>query len=160
VADWYVLNAREGRWRDRGPRGRVKELVPAEGVQVGVNLFVLEPGQPMSMYHWENDQEGFLVLSGEPLLIVEDEERTLTPWDYFHCPVDVPHTIVGAGGGPSVILAVGAREHQEGPDWGAYPYSDVAMKHDASPEQATAKGEEAYARFPESQPVEYGGWLG
>jgi uncharacterized cupin superfamily protein len=160
VADWYVLNAREGEWWERGPRGRVKELVTADEAQVGVNIFVLEPGQPMSMYHWEADQEGFLVLSGEALLIVEDEERTLRAWDYFHCPVSVSHTIVGAGSGPSVILAIGAREHQAGPDWGAYPYSDVAMKHDASPEEATAKGEEAYARFPESQPVEYGeGWL-
>jgi uncharacterized cupin superfamily protein len=160
VADWYVVNAREGEWRERGPRGRVKELVTDEMAQVGANLFVLEPGQPMSMYHWENDQEGFLVLAGEPLLIVEDEERTLRQWDYFHCPVPVPHTIVGAGSGPSVILAIGAREHQHGADWGAYPYSDVAMKHDASPEEATAKSEEAYARFPESQSVEYGeGWL-
>jgi uncharacterized cupin superfamily protein len=160
VAEWYVVNAREGEWRDRGPRGRVKELVPDETAQLGVNLFVLEPGQPMSMYHWENDQEGFLVLSGEPLLIVEDEERTLRPWDYFHCPVPVPHTIVGAGSGPSVILAIGAREHQAGADWGAYPYSDVAMKHDASPEEATARGDEAYARFPETQTVEYReGWL-
>ncbi len=158
MADWHVVNAREGEWRERGPRGRVKELVPDETAQVGVNLFVLEPGQPMSMYHWENDQEGFLVISGEPLLIVEDEERPLRPWDYVHCPAPVPHTIVGAGSGPSVILAIGAREHQAGADWGAYPYSDVAMKYDASPE--TANGEEAYARFPESQTAEYReGWL-
>jgi uncharacterized cupin superfamily protein len=160
MADWYVINAREGEWRDRGPRGRVKELVPDEAAQLGANLFVLEPGQPMSMYHWENDQEGFLVISGEALLIVEDEGRPLRPWDYVHCPVPVPHTIVGAGSGPSVILALGAREHQAGPDWGAYPYSDVAMKHDASAEQTTASAEEAYARFPASRPVEYGeGWL-
>ena len=77
--------------------------------QVGVNLFVLEPGQSMSMYHWEADQEGFFVLSGEALLIVEDVERPLRQWDYFHCPVPVPHTIVGAGTGPCAILAIGAR---------------------------------------------------
>jgi uncharacterized cupin superfamily protein len=160
VADWYVLNARQGEWWERGPRGRCKNLVEDDDAQVGVNLFVLEPGQQMSMYHWENDQEGFLVLLGEPLLIVEDEERTLHPWDYFHCPVPVPHTIVGAGSGPSVILAIGAREHQAGADWGVYPYSEVAMRHDASPEQETAKTEEAYARFPDSYPAEYReGWL-
>ena len=78
----------------------------------------------MSMYHWEADQEGFLVLSGEALLIVEDEERPLRQWDYFHCPPDVPHTIVGAGSGPAAILAIGAREHQDGADWGGYPYSE------------------------------------
>ena len=43
--------------------------------QVGVGLSVLDPGEPMAMYHWETDQEDFLVLSGEPLLIVEGEER-------------------------------------------------------------------------------------
>jgi len=160
VADWYVLNAREGEWRERGPRGRVKELVVDDDEQVGVNLFVLEPGQSMSMYHWEADQEGFLVLSGEALLIVEDEERPLREWDYFHCPVPVPHTIVGAGAGPSVILAIGAREHQAGPEWGGYPYSDVAMKYDASAEKETTKAAEAYARFPNSEPTEYqDGWL-
>jgi uncharacterized cupin superfamily protein len=160
VAEWYVLNAKEGRWRERGPRGRVKELVESDDEQVGANLFVLEPGQPMSMYHWEADQEGFLVLSGEALLIVEDEERPLRQWDYFHCPVPVPHTIVGAGSGPSAILAIGAREHQAGPGWGGYPYSEVAMKHDASAEEETTKAEEAYARFPASEPAEYrDGWL-
>jgi uncharacterized cupin superfamily protein len=160
VPDWYVLNAREGEWRERGPRGRVKDLVTDDEAQVGVNLFVLEPGQPMSMYHWEADQEGFLVLSGEALLIVEDEERPLRVWDYFHCPVDIPHTIVGAGSGPSAILAIGAREHQAGPGWGGYPYSEVAMKHDASAEEETTSAKAAYARFPESQPTEYReGWL-
>jgi uncharacterized cupin superfamily protein len=160
VAEWYILNAKEGPWRERGPRGRVKELVENDDEQVGVNLFVLEPGQPMSMYHWEADQEGFLVLSGEALLIVEDEEHPLRQWDYVHTPVPVPHTIVGAGSGPSAILAIGAREHQAGPDWGGYPYSDVAMKHDASAEEETTKAEEAYARFPDSEPTEYqDGWL-
>jgi len=160
MAGWYVVNVREGKWRDRGPRGRVKELVADDDAQVGVNLFVLEPGQPMSMYHWEADQEGFLVLSGEALLIVEDEERLLRQWDYFHCPVPVPHTIVGAGSGPSAILAIGAREHQAGGDWGAYPYSEVAMKHDASTEEETRDPDVAYARFPDGVLGEYGeGWL-
>jgi uncharacterized cupin superfamily protein len=160
VGDWYVSNARDGQWWDRGPRGRVKDLVEGDGVQFGANLFVLEPGQPMSMYHWETDQEGFLVLSGEALLIVEDEERLLRQWDYFHCPPPVPHTIVGAGEGPSVILALGAREHQAGPDWGAYPYSEVAMKHDASPPEETTKSDVAYGRFPDPRQEEYrDGWL-
>lgn len=160
MADWYVLNAREGSWRERGPRGRVKELVESDDEPVGANLFVLEPGQPMSMYHWEADQEGFLVLSGDALLIVEDQEHPLRQWDYFHCPPPVPHTIVGAGSGPCAILAIGAREHQSGPDWGGYPYSEVAMKHDASAEEATAKPEVAYARFPDSEATEYqDGWL-
>jgi uncharacterized cupin superfamily protein len=157
---WFVRNLREMRWRDRGPRGFVSDPVVDDDAQIGVNLYVLEPGQSMSMYHWEADQEGFLVLSGEALLIVEDEERTLQQWDYFHCPPSVPHTIVGAGSGPSAILAIGARIDSVGDNWGAYPYSELAMKYDASAQEETTNAEEAYARFPKSRPAEYrDGWL-
>ncbi len=143
-------------WHDR-PRGFVAELVPREGAQVGANLWVLGPGDPMAMYHWEGDQEGFLVLSGEALLVVGDEERPLRRWDYFHCPGGVPHTIVGAGAGPAVILAVGART---GDDSGAYPYSEVAMRHNASAEEETAEPKVAYARFPVEERAEFSeDWL-
>jgi uncharacterized cupin superfamily protein len=156
---WFVRSVRDAKWWDYGPCGFVAELVPDDEAQIGVNLFVLEPGQPMSMYHRETDQEGFLVLSGEALLIVEDEERPLRQWDYFHCPPDVPHTIVGAGSRSSRILAIGGREHAKG-DWGSYPYSELAMKHDASVEEETTDQDAAYARFPDRQPGEYrDGWL-
>jgi uncharacterized cupin superfamily protein len=151
---WYVRNVRDGKWWDVGPRGVVTELVDDDDPQVGVNLFVLSPGQPMAMYHWEADQEGFLLLSGEALLIVEGEERLMRAWDYFHCAPDVPHTIVGAGSGPAAILALGARQHANG-DWGGYPYSEVAMKHDASTEEETTDPEVAYARFPSGKPTEF-----
>jgi uncharacterized cupin superfamily protein len=151
VPDWFVRNVREMKWWDRGPRGSVAQLVEDDEAQVGVNLFVLGPGQPMSMYHWEADQEDFLVLSGEALLVVDDEERPLRQWDYFHKPAGVSHTIVGAGSGPSAILAIGAREHQDGPDWGGYPLSDVATKHDAASLEATNDPKVAYARFPARQ---------
>jgi uncharacterized cupin superfamily protein len=154
---WYVVNARENEWFDRGPRGVVTILVENEKAQVGVNLFVLGPGEPMAMYHWEADQEDFLVLSGEALLIVEDEERTLEQWDFFHCPPGVSHTIVG---GPCTVLAIGAREHQDGEGWGGYPLSDVAMQHDAATEEATNDPTVAYARFPARRPSPYkDGWL-
>ncbi|HEY3461870.1 MAG TPA: cupin domain-containing protein [Gaiellaceae bacterium] len=157
---WFVRNIREMTWWDRGPRGFVTDFHGDDNAQVGVNLFVLAPGQPMSMYHWEFDQEGFLVLSGEALLIVEDEEHPLRQWDFFHCPAPVPHTIVGAGTGPAAILAIGARDKQNGPDWGGYPYSDVAMKHDASAEEETTEPDVAYARFPDRQAGAFQeGWL-
>lgn len=146
---WYLRNVRDMEWWDYGPLGSVAELVSDEDRQVGVNLFVLGPGQPMSMFHQEADQEGFLVLSGEALLIVEDEERPLQRWDYFHCPPNVPHTIVGAGTGPCAILALGARIDSTGDDWGSYPYSELAMKHDASAEETTTDSKAAYGRFPE-----------
>jgi uncharacterized cupin superfamily protein len=157
---WFVRNVRDAQWWDRGPRGSVTDLVGDDAAQVGVNLFVLGPGEPMSMYHWEADQEDFLVLSGEALLIVDGEERTLQAWDFVHCPPNVSHTIVGAGSGPAAILALGSREHQDGDGWGGYPYSEAAMKHNASAEGETTEPNVAYARFPSRREGEFSeDWL-
>lgn len=152
---WFVRNVRDGKWWDYGPQGFVSDLIGDDKAQVGVNLFVLGPGEPMSMYHYEVDQEGFLVLSGEALLIVEDEERLLRQWDYFHCPPNVAHTILGAGFGRAAILAIGARIGSVGDDWGKYPYSELAMKHNASAEEETTDSKVAYARFPEKVEGEF-----
>ena len=70
VRGWFVVNARESRWRDAGPLG---VFCTFEGkkpfLQLGFNISVLEPGQPMGRYHREdNAQEGFLVLSGTCVL--------------------------------------------------------------------------------------------
>ena len=158
---WFVRNARDAQWFDRGPRGYVASFDTDENEfpQVGLNLFVLGPGQPMSMYHWEADQEDFLVLSGEALLLVEGEERSLEAWDFVHTPAGVPHTIVGAGNGPCVVLAVGARANQGGEEWGGYPVDPVARLHGAGVDVETNLGKEAYARYPARQPSAYGGWL-
>jgi uncharacterized cupin superfamily protein len=147
-----VRNVRDLEWWENRPGGFVAEFVPRDDTQVGANLWVLAPGDPMSMYHWEGDQEGFLVLAGEAVLIADDEERALRQWDYFHCPGGVPHTIVGAGSGPTVILALGARS---GDLSGAYPYSEVAMRHNASAEEATDESKVAYARFPAGERAEF-----
>jgi uncharacterized cupin superfamily protein len=89
------------------------------------------------------------------MLVLDDEERPLRQWDYFHKPAGVSHTIVGAGSGPSAILAIGAREHQAGSDWGEYPLSDLAMKHDAASPEATNDPNVAYARFSARQEGEF-----
>ena len=99
------------------------------------------------MYHWEADQEDFLVLSGEALLIIEGEERPLRQWDFVHCPPETKHMIVGAGDGPCVVLAVGAREHQDSAGWGGYTVDEAALRHGAGVEQETTEADEAYARF-------------
>ncbi|HSX21616.1 MAG TPA: cupin domain-containing protein [Gaiellaceae bacterium] len=156
--DWFVKNVREMQWYDRGPRGKVALLNP-DAPQLGVNLFVLGPGEPMSMYHWEADQEDFLVLSGEALVVVNGEERPLRQWDFFHAPPHTAQVIVGAGSGPAVILAIGAREHQGSEDWGGYPLNDVAASHNAASEVETNDGKIAYARFPAREPAPYGDWL-
>ena len=158
---WFVLNARDARWRDKGQRGFTCDFeAGTEFPQVGVNLFVLGPGQPMSMYHWEADQEDFLVVSGEALAIVEGEERPLKAWDFLHCPAHTNHVIIGAGEG-CVVVAVGARDKSvDNPDWGGYPVDEAALRHDAGVEKETSDPEEAYARFEETKPTRYrDGWL-
>jgi len=158
---WYVLNAREAPWRSAQGRGAVSDFEGEyEFPQVGINIFVLEPGDPMSMYHWEADQEDFLVLSGEALLIVEGEERPLRQWDFVHCPRETNHVVVGAGAGPCVVLAVGARDRSTGPDWGGYPVDETALRHGAGVEQETTEPQEAYAPVPRREPTKYReGWL-
>ena len=152
---WFVLNAREARWRNRPGRGH---SLPFEGEadfpQLGVTLFVLGPGEPIGVYHREADQEDFLVVNGEGTLVVEGEERPLRQWDFVHCPAGTAHMIIGAGEG-CVVLAVGARTHQDGEEWGRYVVDETARRHGVSPERETADAEEAYARFAPVEPAAY-----
>jgi uncharacterized cupin superfamily protein len=158
---WFVLNAREACWRDRGPRGRLCHFEERQDFkQLGMHIYVLEPGQPMSMYHWEADQEDFLVVSGEALLLAEGQERPLRAWDFAHFPPKAEHTIIGAGSGPCVIVAVGARVDSTGPNWGAYTVDETAIRHGVGVEEETSDAEVAYARFPEGGRARYQeGWL-
>jgi uncharacterized cupin superfamily protein len=161
---WFVLNAREARWLYTPGRSALCEFEgfledEQDFLQFGINLNVLEPGVSMGMYHWETNQEDFLVLAGEPLLIVEGEERPLRQWDFFHCPAGTKHIIVGAGDGPSVVLAVGARSYS-GSDWGGYTVDEAARRHGVSVEQETSDAGEAYAGLPRREPTRYReGWL-
>ncbi len=163
---WFVVNARETQWWRRPGRGVLCEFEGAgfEGAldfeQLGINITVLGPGEPMAMYHRENDQEDFLVLDGEALAIVEGEERPLRRWDFVHCPAGTSHVIVGAGTGPCLVLAVGARDRSTGPDWGAYTVDEAAQRHGAGVEQETTDPAEAYARFGKGGFTRYReGWL-
>ena len=158
---WFVLNARDSRWYHGESRGAFCDFEGDQDFpQLGVNLQVLMPGQPMAMYHWEVDQEDFLVLSGEALLIVEGEERTLRAWDFFHCASLTKHTIVGAGDGPCVVVAIGARANQEGPDWGGYTADETAARHGVGVEEDTNEPEKAYAKWIRRQHTGYQeGWL-
>ena len=77
--------------------------------ELGINIGVMQPGQPACMYHGENAQEDFLILSGEAVLVIEGEERRLKQWDFVHCPPWAEHVIVATGSEPCVVLSVGAR---------------------------------------------------
>jgi uncharacterized cupin superfamily protein len=159
---WFVLNATEARWKDTGPFGL---YCPFEGklpfLQLGINISVLQPGQSLGRYHVEpGHEEHFLVLDGECILLVEDEELALARWDLFHCPPGVAHMIVGGGDGPATVLSVGTRGSGKGVSRGiAYPVSELARKHGVSVERETDNPVEAYADLPAYKSVPYGGWL-
>jgi uncharacterized cupin superfamily protein len=158
---WFVLNARDARWRHRPGRGeRLSFEGEAEFPQVGVSLYVLGPGEPIGMYHWEAGQEDFLVVAGEALLLVEGQERPLRQWDFVHCPPGTKHMIVGSGEAPTVVLAIGARGQETGGSWGGYTVDPTALRHGAGVERETTDAGEAYARFAEAEPTRYrDGWL-
>jgi quercetin dioxygenase-like cupin family protein len=158
---WFVANARDSRWIRRPGRGFCLPLtgwtndeVERYFPQLGVNVFVLTAGDTIGIYHRETDQEGFLVVAGEALLLVEGTERPLRPWDYVHCPPGTEHIVVGAGNGRCVIVAVGGREHQAG-DWGAYTVDETARRHGVGVDEETRDPAVAYARFPPAQTVRY-----
>ena len=147
---WFVVNAREARWWRHEAFGAATTFENEEDApfkEFGINIQVLAPGEPNCMYHAENGQEDFLVLYGECIVLIEEEERPLKQWDFVHCPPWTRHVFVGAGDGPCAILMVGRRPEQEEL---LYPVSELARKYDAGVEEETTTGREAYASFPKS----------
>jgi uncharacterized cupin superfamily protein len=141
---WFILNLAEASWESDAELGTwcVLGADDAPFQHFGIGPHLLMPGQPNGRYHAETAQEGFLVLAGECIAIVEGEERRMRQWDYLHCPPGTNHITVGAGDGPCVILMVGARS----PDHTIhYPRNELAARYGASTPQDTDSSKEAYA---------------
>ena len=145
---WFVMNVRDARWFHKPGQD---DSVPLTGYDefeaetyfpmLGMAIRVVSPGEPTGTYHWETEQEDFLVLAGECVVLVEGEERRLRRWDFVHCPPGTEHIFVGAGAEPCVILMVGAR----GDDWNVvYPVSDLAARYGASADEETTDPNRAY----------------
>ena len=142
---WYILNLSEIRWA----------TVPGGGTwcgfgspnhpsdRIGIGVHILWPGDAPGFYHEESDLEGFLVLSGECIAIVEEQERRLRRFDLLHCPPWTKHVLVGAGDGPCVVLMVGARVE----DGIVYAVSELAARYGASVAEETGSPHEAYASY-------------
>ncbi len=143
---WFVLNAADVAWGRHEAGGEWTNFEPLDRAfafsHYGIGIHVLQPGQPNGKYHSENVQEDFLVLLGECLLIVEEQERLLKAWDFFHCPAGTHHILVGAGDGPCAILMVGARSPEKRL---RYPPSEVAARYGASAPHETETPREAYS---------------
>jgi uncharacterized cupin superfamily protein len=151
TAGWFVINARDSRWLHNEMRSvcRFGGEGEAHFDDLGIGLYYVEPGKPMSLYHHEAGQEGFLLLTGEAILLVEGEERPLRTWDFFHCPPRTAHTIVASGEAPALILAVGARKERGS---ARYPVEPAAISHGAGVPDASTPFQEVYARFGPPQP--------
>jgi uncharacterized cupin superfamily protein len=132
---WFVLNLGELAW----------ETVPGFGVWrglgIGAHVHVLQPGQAPGYYHAEEAQEGFLVLSGECVAIVEGQERRMRRWDYLHSPPGTAHITVGAGDEPCAILMFGSPDPSRRVEWIA---DETAARHGASVAKRTGQAREAY----------------
>ena len=150
---WFVVNARDAAWsrhdifglrcsfETSGPVARSQEGIEQLTFdQVGVGLAVVQPGEPSTLYHAEAGQEDFLVLSGACVAVIEGEERLLGAWDFVHCPPGTFHSFVGAGDGPCVLLAVGARFGERGIRYEPTPLA-------ASVEEPTSSARDAYAPY-------------
>ena len=78
---WFVLNARDARWYDRPGRrsisftGRTEWEADTFFPMLGVQLAVLEPGEPNSQYHWETEAEAFFVICGEEERVIGCQYR-------------------------------------------------------------------------------------
>jgi mannose-6-phosphate isomerase-like protein (cupin superfamily) len=161
-AGWFVMNARDARWIEQPGRGY---SLPLTGVDeheaetlfamLGMAIRVIGPGEPSTTYHWETEQEDFLVLSGEAVLIVEGRERRLRRWDFVHCPPGTRHAFAGAGDGPCVLLCASSRQFQKDGPWGFYCADATAARYNASSPRDTRDGAVAYGRFAPSRATRY-----
>ena len=156
---WFVVNLRDAAWETNDAVGAACffEGDDAPFTQLGINVRVLKPGGSKYLYHAESSQEAFLVLAGECLLLIEEEERQLRVWDFVHCPPGAAHAFLAVGESPCVILMVGARTA----GWEeaiVYPRSELALRHGVGVERATdspAEGLAAFPRWQRSRPKEW-----
>ena len=155
---WFVVNVRDAAWLENEAFGarcifegdmRVLDERADLGVHrfpgTGLTLTVLAPGKASGLYHAESNQEDFLVLAGECILLIEDEARPLQAWDFVHCTPGTAHAFVGSGDYPCVILMIGARTSERTI---VYPDSELARSHGAGAETETRSPAEAYVSVP------------
>ena len=140
---WWILNAADIGWYsvEGGGTWCSFESPAQRSPLLGIGIHILHPGETPGMYHAESNQEGFLVLSGECIAVVEGAEHRMGPWDYLHCPPGTAHITIGAGEGGCAILMVGTRDPDETTHYIADP---VAARHGAAVETDTESAREAY----------------
>lgn len=140
---WFVVNVADAAWVSNDEsfggvcifesddfvlKGR-PDLTEYVKPHAGFTIRVVLPGRPPPLYHAESVQEDFLILQGECILVIEEQERQLRTWDFVHCPPMTGHTFVATGDEPCVLLATGNRRDDLER---IYPRSEAALLHEAS----------------------------
>jgi uncharacterized cupin superfamily protein len=149
---WFVVNVRDAAWVTNEHFGSACIFEgDVDFPQLGFTIGVLQPGQTGGLYHRERNQENFLVVAGECLLLIEGEERRLKAWDFVHCPPDTEHGFVATGDEPCVIFMTGSRVGW--PEKGiVYSRPEVAIRHGNVAAEETTSPAEAHAPFPPWKP--------
>ena len=142
---WYVINAENAKWNSNERFGTSCSFEGTERFdQYGMNIHILNPGQPSCHYHGEDEQENLLILKGECRLLIEGQERHLKQWDFVHFPKWSRHVCIGMGTEPCVTVMVGGRIGH-----GVfYPGLELATKYGASPKNETDSPKVSYADCP------------
>jgi uncharacterized cupin superfamily protein len=148
---WFIMNVSQMSWRsaEHGGTWMAPESEAARSEKLGFGIHVLYPGDRPGYYHAEDEQEDFLVLSGECLALVEGQERRLRPGDHLHCPPGTAHILIGAGDGPCAIVMAGTRSGGEI----TYIPDPVALRHGAAFERESHSPREVYADSPPQAPA-------
>ena len=149
---WFIMNLRDVAWATvkGGGAWAAWETRDTASETLGWGVHILWPGDSPGYYHAESQQEGFLVLSGECIAIVEGEERRMGPGDFLHSPPGTAHITVGAGDGPCALVMVGTRAPNNEIQYLVEP---AAAKYGHSVETQTDSPREAYKDRPPIEPT-------
>ena len=149
---WFIMNLRDMAWAKVAGGGTwaAWETRETASKTLGWGVHILWPGDAPGYYHRESQQEGFLVLSGECIAIVEGEEHRMGPGDVLHSPPGTGHITVGAGAGPCALVMVGTRSPDNEIE---YLVDAAAAKYGHSVEQPTDSPREAYKDRPPIEPA-------
>ena len=156
VDGWFVVNVADSAWETNDAFGAACffEGDDAPFPDVGLSVRVFSPGKPHGLYHREPTEEAFLVLAGECLLIVEDEERHLRKWDFFHCPPTTGHVFVVAGDDPCIVLMAGSPRTSDV----RYVLSAAALRRGAAVEAESSSPEDTLGPLPRWRRARPEGW--
>ena len=114
---------------DTGPHSDIPLGDMVGLAQFGVHLERLPPGSKSSHRHWHETEDEFVYVLSGTLVLVEDEDVTLTAGDAagWKAGVPVAHCIENRSGEDAVILVVGTRAAAGVVH---YPDHDLVLRHE------------------------------